>query len=439
MLSRVVKKLINWVKVQSKQPKIFALDLLIGVLTVLFVFMIGFAVREASYSWGYYDEDSFYWRMNDEDYPSMVSMYYTNVAKGKENVRELQEYYGVARYFEAAADYKMYIEAGENELAQEALMRMEDAYEQMGDFSMIKEKIDARLEGLRGEGTENSAGEVTFTDDFGREVTVDNPKRVITLTSSFSDIWHLAGGIDTLVATTNATWTYFDLPLREDVVNLGASKQLNLEQIIACEPDLILASCGTDRNVELEAAFEEMGLTVAYFSVNSFEDYLRVLKICTEITGCEENYKLYGTDVQEEVQGALVRADGSKPSVLYIRATGSSCKVKNSEGTVLGEMLYNMDCVNIADAEGSLLEQLSMEVILESDPDYIFVVLQSANPEDAKEILESTLLSNPAWATLSAVQEGRYYVMDQNLYNLKPNARWGEAYEQLADILYPAE
>lgn len=281
---------------------------------------------------------------------------------------------------------------------------------------------------------------VTFTDDFGREVTVSNPKRVITLTSSFADIWYLAGGIEQMVATTNATWTYFDLPLREDIVNLGSSKQLNLEQIIACEPDLILASCGTDRNVELEAAFDEMGLNVAYFSVNSFEDYLRMLEICTEITGCEENYQIYGLDVKEQVENALDRVETSyAPRVLYVRATGSSCKVKNSEGTVLGEMLANLGCVNIADSEDSLLEQLSMEVILQEDPDYIFVVMQSANPEDAKATLESTLLSNPAWATLTAVKEGRYYVMDQNLYNLKPNARWGDAYEKLADILYPAQ
>lgn len=284
-----------------------------------------------------------------------------------------------------------------------------------------------------------SADAVTFTDDLGREVTVENPQRVVTLISSFADIWYLAGGIEQLVAATNATWTYFDLPLREDIVNLGSSKELNLEQLIACEPDLILASCGTDRNMELEASFEEMGLNVAYFSVNEFEDYLRVLKICTEITGCEENYRLYGTDVQKQVEAALDRVDGSKPRVLYVRATGSSCKVKNSEGSVLGEMLANLDCVNIADSENGLLEQVSMEVILQEDPDYIFVVLQSADSADAQEILESTLLSNPAWATLSAVQEGRYYVMEQNLYNLKPNARWGEAYEKLADILYPAQ
>ena len=280
---------------------------------------------------------------------------------------------------------------------------------------------------------------VTFTDDLGREVTVKNPQRVVTLISSFADIWYRAGGVEQMVATTNATWTYFDLPLREDIVNLGSSKELNLEQLIACEPDLILASCGTDRNLELEASFEEMGLNVAYFSVNGFEDYLRVLKICTDITGCSENYELYGTQVQAEVEQALSRTDGSKPSVLYVRATGSSCKVKNSEGSVLGEMLSAMDCVNIADSEASLLEQVSMEVILQEDPDYIFVVLQSADPADAQEILETTLLSNPAWATLSAVQEGRYYVMEQNLYNLKPNARWGEAYAKLADILYPAQ
>ena len=287
------------------------------------------------------------------------------------------------------------------------------------------------------EGTDATG--VSFVDDLGREVLVDNPQRVITLISSFADIWYLAGGVEQLVATTNATWTYFDLPLREDIANLGSSKELNLEQLIACEPDLVLASCGTDRNVELEAAFEEMEINVAYFSVNSFEDYLRVLKVCTDITGCEENYEQYGNKVKEQVETALARVDGSAPSVLYIRATGSSCKVKNSKDSVLGEMLANMGCVNIADREDSLLEQLSLEVILQEDPEYIFVVMQSANPQDAQETLESTLLSNPAWATLSAVKEGRYYVMEQNLYNLKPNARWGEAYEKLADILYAAQ
>ena len=280
---------------------------------------------------------------------------------------------------------------------------------------------------------------VTFTDDLGRQVTIDRPERVVCLIASFADIWYLAGGVEQIVATTNATWTYFDLPLREDIVNLGAAKELNLEELIACDPDFVLASCGTDRNTELESVFDEIGINTAYFAVNTFEDYLRMLKICTEITGCSENYETYGTTVRSQVENALSRADGSRPSILYIRATGSSCKVKNSEGSVLGEMLFNLDCENIADREDRLLEQLSIESILQNDPDYIFVVLQGSDSSDAQAVLETTLLQNPAWASLTAVQEGRYYVMDPNLYNLKPNERWGEAYEKLADILYPAQ
>ena len=278
---------------------------------------------------------------------------------------------------------------------------------------------------------------VTFTDDLNRQVTVDRPQRVACLISSFSDIWCLAGGADTIVAATDATWRYFDLPLRDDVVNLGNTKELDVERLLACEPDLILASGGTDRNVELEASFSAMGLNAAYFSVDTFEDYLRMLKICTEITGKTENYDLYGTQVARQVEAALARQDGSAPSVLYIRATGSSCKVKNSKGSVLGQMLKDLGCINIAERNESLLEQLSIEAILQADPDYIFVVLQSADPADAQAILQTTLLDNPAWASLTAVQEGRYHVMDPNLYNLKPNAQWGKAYEQLADILYP--
>ena len=87
---------------------------------------------------------------------------------------------------------------------------------------------------------------VTFTDDLGRQVTVDRPQRVACLISSFSDIWCLAGGADTIVAATDATWRYFDLPLKDDVVNLGGTKDLDLEQLLSCQPDLVLASGGTE-------------------------------------------------------------------------------------------------------------------------------------------------------------------------------------------------
>ena len=80
-----------------------------------------------------------------------------------------------------------------------------------------------------------------------------------------------------------------------------------------------------------------------------------------------------------------------------------------------------------------------METILAEDPDHIFAVLQGSDTKKVEQTLEQSLLSNPAWDELTAVREGRYHVMDQRLYNVKPNARWGEAYEKLADILYPEQ
>ena len=64
--------------------------------------------------------------------------------------------------------------------------------------------------------------------------------------------------------------------------------------------------------------------------------------------------------------------------------------------------------------------------------------MQGADPTAARQTLERTLLSNPAWNSLTAVREGRCHVMDHKLYNLKPNHRWAEAYEKLVAILYDA-
>ena len=286
---------------------------------------------------------------------------------------------------------------------------------------------------------ETQAESMTFTDDLGREVTLAKPGRVAALIGSFADVWCLAGGRDTLVAAANDSWTQFDLDLPETVKNLGTTTEPNVELLLAAEPDFVIGSTKTEADLELQDLLEQSGIPVAYFNVSSFGDYLRMLEICTQLTGCPENYEEYGTKVQAQIDQAKTRPDGSEPSVLYVRATGSSCKVKNSKDTVLGEMLADLGCVNIADSESGLLENLSLETILAADPDYIFVVIQGTDTTKAERLLETTLLSNPAWDGLTAVREGRYHVMDQRLYNVKPNARWGEAYEKLADILYPKQ
>lgn len=288
----------------------------------------------------------------------------------------------------------------------------------------------------------DSGAACTFTDDLGREVTLEAaPRRVAALTGSYADIWCTAGGRDTLVASASDAWTDFDLGLGEEVANIGGAMGVSVEELLAAAPDLVLASTNIPSNQEMLPALEMAGVDVAFFSVNTFEDYLRMLEICTGLTGSPEAYQTYGEAVAEEIEAARARAaaaleEQGPEKVLYIRAAASVIKPKGSSGTVLGEMLADLGCINIADQDQSLLEDLSMEAILAADPDKILIVLQGADPEPAKAQLEGEVLSNPAWQQLTAVREGRVYYMDKDLYHLKPNARWGEAYDHLVEILY---
>ena len=288
----------------------------------------------------------------------------------------------------------------------------------------------------------DSGAACTFTDDLSREVTLEAaPRRVAALTGSYADIWCTAGGRDTLVASASDAWTDFDLGLGEEVANIGGAMGVSVEELLAAAPDLVLASTNIPSNQEMLPALEAAGVDVAFFSVDTFEDYLRMLEVCTGLTGSPEAYQTYGEAVAEEIEAARVRAaaaleEQGPEKVLYIRAAASVIKPKGSSGTVLGEMLADLGCINIADQDQSLLEDLSMEAILAADPDKILIVLQGADPEPAKAQLEGEVLSNPAWQQLTAVREGRVYYMDKDLYHLKPNARWGEAYDHLVEILY---
>jgi len=85
------------------------LDIAIGFLCVVCVAAAVFAVKEFRYSYDYsYDAESFYYRLEDGDFAQMVEMYHTNEAAGAEADEELSQYYGVAKYFEAASYYNIY-------------------------------------------------------------------------------------------------------------------------------------------------------------------------------------------------------------------------------------------------------------------------------------------------------------------------------------------
>ena len=277
----------------------------------------------------------------------------------------------------------------------------------------------------------------SFTDALGRTVTVNDPQRVASLLGSFADVWVLSGG--SLCAAAEDAWEDFGLELK-DAVNIGGAHSPSLELLLSAEPDFVLASASTASNLEMRETLEAAGITVAYFDVDNFSDYLHMLHICTDITGRKDLYEQNGAHLQAQIetikeQYSQENIPDAQRTVLLLRAASGFVKAKGSTGTILGEMLADMGCINIADSDTSLLENLSVEAVIRAQPYHVFVVTMGSNTEAAKETLNSMLRENPAWSSLEAIGQGRLYIMDKTLFNLKPNERWAEAYGKLYETL----
>lgn len=287
---------------------------------------------------------------------------------------------------------------------------------------------------------DNSKNEesVSFTDDLGRRVEVKkNPENVAALIGSFADVWVLSGG--KLCAAAEDAWEDFELSL-DGAVNIGGAHTPSLELLISSKPDFVIASASVASNIAMKDSLEAMGITVAYFDVDNFNDYLNMLDTLTDITGRKDLYEQNGLFIKKQIdeiktnyQNASVPEKERK--ILLLRAASSFVKAKGKSGTILGEMLSDIGCINIADSDSSLLDNLSVEAVIREEPYHIFVVTMGSNTDAAKKSIENLIKENPAWSTLEAVKSGRLHIMDKKLFNLKPNARWAESYEILYEKL----
>lgn len=275
----------------------------------------------------------------------------------------------------------------------------------------------------------------SFTDDTGVTVTLaKKPVRVAVLFSSFADIWLSAGGqIDITVGeSVERGFASADAVL----VDAGAGKTVNTELLVAAKPDFVLCSADVEKQVRAASLLNKSGIPAACMRVESFEDYLRVLKICTDITADAEAYRKNGTEVKERIRDMLssLPDTASAPDILFVRVGASAIKAKTAEHHFAAAMLAELGTHNIADDAPILLDGLNDEVILQKDPTFAFVSIMG-DESAAKETIENSRV----WQSLSAVAQGRCIYLPKELFQYKPNARWDEAYRYLIEILYETE
>ena len=206
----------------------------------------------------------------------------------------------------------------------------------------------------------------------GYPVTVQSWNRVVSLYGSFAEAWTLAGG--TLTATTEDAIKERGLDLGTDIAVIGTNQDPNTEEILAQNPDFVILNAEVSEQTALHEFLQEAGVPHAYFKTNTFDEYLAMLRTFCDMTGREDLYEQNGLAVQQQITDVLELVQNAKlpaPNVLLLRAYSSGCKAKGSDN-MTGAMLKDLGAINIADADDSLLENLSMENIIADDPEDIF-------------------------------------------------------------------
>lgn len=279
---------------------------------------------------------------------------------------------------------------------------------------------------------------ISFSDSLGNSVILaEKPQIVAVLFSSYAEIWQLAGG-EVAITVGEAVERGF-APDDAKLVDGGAGKTIDAELLLSCKPDLVIGSADIEGQVEAAEITKSAGIPTALFRVETFDDYLDMLKICTDVTGENELYQSRGADIRQRIDDILAAAANveERPDILFVRAgsSASSVKAKTADQHFAAAMLAELGAKNIADSAPILLDGLSLEEVILQDPDYIFVT--SMGDEDASKTYMLELFATEGWKDLTAVKENRYVFLPKNMFHFKPNARWADAYSYLAELLYP--
>ncbi len=263
------------------------------------------------------------------------------------------------------------------------------------------------------------------------EAKEEKVQRVISLSKSNAELWLLAGG--NLIATSDDAMKIDGIT--EDTVSLGDMDHVSLEAIAALEPDLLIVFSTDPAQKALGEAAEGIGIKVLYTNIDDFDDYASVMKDLTAETGRDDLYKENVADVSEEIDKVIsgVPEDAEESTYLLLHVSATKSKVEKND-YFASEIFNNLGLVNIA-ADDSSFDDLSIEQIVTADPDYIFVVPRG-DEKKAMDSFDELFTSQPAWESLSAVKNGRYYLLSKDLFGLKPNDKWAETYKAAFEILY---
>jgi len=266
-------------------------------------------------------------------------------------------------------------------------------------------------------------GEIVVTDWRGVNVTFDGyPQRIVSLGASFTEILFAIGAGDQLVGVDK----YSDYPPAAlEKVNVGSGYTLNVEAVMALDPDCVI--CWGYQTDTIEA-LEGLGVPVLVYYPGSISEIMWTILSIGNATGRQAAAQELVSGMQQIVDQITTSlqnlTEDEKPKVYFELRSGKSV----GPGSITNELIRLAGGINIYGNATTKYPQPSSEYIIAQNPDIIII-------EDQSDKTNADIASQEGWETITAVKNKAIYRIDGDLVSTSP--RVVEALETFAHWFHP--
>jgi iron complex transport system substrate-binding protein len=267
----------------------------------------------------------------------------------------------------------------------------------------------------------------TAEDQLGREIHVpDDPRRIIALAPSISEIIFALGQQDRLKGTTQFS-NY--PPEAAKLPKVGSYVRLDLERIVALNPDLCIAI----KDGNPKAIIDRLqSLNIPVFAVNphNLESLLQTVQKIGDILNASARAKTLVADMRSRMQqvDTLVSQIERRPRVFI--QIGISPIISAGADTFVNELIVRAGGINVAAGKGTY-PHFSREQVLALAPDVLIITTMARSGAFEKAKADWDRLSQ-----MPAVRKKRIYTVNSDLFD-RPSPRLLDALEILTRLLHP--
>jgi iron complex transport system substrate-binding protein len=262
---------------------------------------------------------------------------------------------------------------------------------------------------------------VTVTDDTGFvSVIASEPERIVSLSPASTEILFALGLGDKVVGVTG----YCNYPSEAKTRTIiGGYTTISTEKIVALQPDLVIGSTGNGKdNID---HLRKLGLTVVCLDPDSVEGTFHAIRTVGTAAGAEPDSLI--SSMQQRIRNVSTLG-GLR--VAHIMSTDPFWV--SGAGTFQDELITlagGKNAFSGVDGWGSV----SLEALLVADPDIILTDSGSGMEDYGENRLKQQIESDPRLQTLSAVRNGRVYVMNSDIFD-RGGPRLADALEALSGL-----